>query len=182
MLGAVVTLPLRIGLQAARLATRPAVALVRHLVGDEPQDAPAPEPPRRATPPVRPRRPVRWDAPEPAAPPPPPPVVEADPGPVVEEPVVEAVVVEEHVSAEPELVADSADPDATETPGPEITVDEPWPGYRRAKAAEVIAAVPGLSREELVVAQLFESGHRRRRTVLEAIERQLKVSSPPRTS
>jgi hypothetical protein len=91
-------------------------------------------------------------------------------------------VPEEHVSEEPELVADSADPDATETPGPEVSVDEPWPRYRRAKAAEVIASLPDRSREELAVAQLYESTHRRRSTVLEAMERQLKVSSPPRSS
>ena len=84
------------------------------------------------------------------------------------------------MSEEPELVAESADPDATEPPGPEISVDEPWSGYRRARAGEVIARLPDISREELVVAQLYESSHRRRTTVLEAIERQLKIKSPPR--
>jgi hypothetical protein len=84
-----------------------------------------------------------------------------------------------HVSEEPELVAESADLGATETPGPEVRVDEPWSGYGRAKAADIVAALPGISREELTVAQLYEASHRGRKTVLQAIERQLKVGAGP---
>jgi hypothetical protein len=167
-------------MQAARLATWPAVSLLRHLTGGGETEQPV-RPRPSASPPVRPRRPVDWNAePTPPSPPPRAPEPPPEPEPVVEE-VVEAILEEEHVSEEPELVAESADPGATESPGPELTVEEPWPGYRRMKAAEVIAALPDLSREELAVAELFESTSRKRRTVLEAMERQLKVSSPPRS-
>ena len=76
-------------------------------------------------------------------------------------------------------MAESADVGATDTPGPEVTVGEPWSGYRRAKAAEVVAALPDISREELTVAQLYETTHRGRKTVLQAIERQLKIAGRP---
>lgn len=169
MLG-LVTLPLRLGVGAARLTLRSAAAVLRHLTEDREQVDLGPRPathPEQWAPPPRSRPP----APEPPAP--------EQPAP--EPPVEEApLVAEEHVSEEPELVAESADPDATEPPGPEISVDEPWSGYRRARAGEVIARLPDISREELVVAQLYESSHRRRTTVLEAIERQLKIKSPPR--
>jgi hypothetical protein len=85
-----------------------------------------------------------------------------------------------HISEEPELVAESADPGATDTATAEVTVEQPWDGYRRATARDVIALLAEATTEELAVIQLYEITHRRRQSVLAAVERELKVKSPPR--
>jgi hypothetical protein len=76
---------------------------------------------------------------------------------------------EEHVEAEVELVAESHDVDATEPPGPQIHVDEPWEGYRRMKVAEITAQLEGQPAEVLAAVELYEQTHRKRRGVLEAV-------------
>ena len=92
------------------------------------------------------------------------------------EPVEEAIFTpaddfyeEEHVEAEVELVAESADFGATEPPGPQIHVDEPWEGYRRMKVAEITAQLEGQPAEVLAAVELYETTHRSRRGVLEAV-------------
>jgi hypothetical protein len=76
---------------------------------------------------------------------------------------------EEHVEAEVELVAESADVEATEPPGPTIHVDEPWDGYRRMKVAEITAQLEGQPAEVLAAVELYEQTHRKRRGVLDAV-------------
>lgn len=96
-------------------------------------------------------------------------------------PTEERLVPEEpHVSEEPELVAESADLGAADGVTAELTIDEPWEGYRRARAGEVIDSLSSSSRERLAVIQLYESTHRARKSVLAAVERELKINSPPR--
>jgi hypothetical protein len=80
-----------------------------------------------------------------------------------------------HVSEEPTLVAESADPDASEPAAAEINVAEPWEGYRRMKAAEVLDRISASSPEELTVVDLYERSHRRRKSVLQEVERRLGV-------
>ena len=77
---------------------------------------------------------------------------------------------EEHVEAEVELVAESADLEATEPPGPTIHVDEPWEGYRRMKVAEITAQLEGQPAEVLAAVELYEQTHRKRRGVLDAVK------------
>jgi hypothetical protein len=84
-----------------------------------------------------------------------------------------------HVSEEPELVEEFADEGAEEPPGPEISVAEPWTGYRRMTAPEVVDRVASATREELAVVELYEATHRKRKTVLAAADRRLKELSPP---
>ncbi len=74
-------------------------------------------------------------------------------------------------------MAESADPGAVDGAGAELTIEEPWPGYRQCSAEEIIARVPDASDAELAVMELYESTHRRRRTVLSALERQLNDQS-----
>lgn len=81
----------------------------------------------------------------------------------------------EHVSEEPALVLESADPGAEEGVGAVINVREPWDGYDGMKARQVIARLSGASGAELAAVQLYESGHRKRPTVLQAVERELKT-------
>jgi hypothetical protein len=76
---------------------------------------------------------------------------------------------DDHVEPEVELVAESADLGATEPPGPQIHVDEPWEGYRRMKVSEVTAQLEGQPAEVLAAVELYEQTHRKRRGVLEAV-------------
>ena len=75
---------------------------------------------------------------------------------------------EDHVESEVELVAESADVEAVEPPGPTIHVDEPWEGYRRMKVAEITAQLEGQPAEVLAAVELYEQTHRKRRGVLDA--------------
>jgi hypothetical protein len=140
-----ITLPLRIGLRVAGILLRPVGDLVEHALHTEPDQREAPpqeEPVRPVTPVPEPRR-------EPES--------RAD---VPDEP--------EHVSEEPVVVAEVADPGAEEGPGPEISVAEPWDGYRQMKAADIVDRLAAATPAELAVVQLYESTHKRRKTVLEA--------------
>ncbi len=78
-----------------------------------------------------------------------------------------------HIDDEPELVAETADPGAADGAGAELRIDEPWPGYRQLNADEIIARLPAASAAELAVMELYEATHKRRRTVLSALQRQL---------
>lgn len=84
-----------------------------------------------------------------------------------------------HVSEEPVVVAEVADRGAEDGPGASLRVAEPWEGYGKMKADQVIARIADASREELAVIELYEGMHRRRKGVLSAVERQLKAASPP---
>jgi hypothetical protein len=80
-----------------------------------------------------------------------------------------------HVSEEPELVREEAEPGAEEGAGPRVVVEEPWEGYARMSAREVIARLAGATAAELAAVSLYESGNRSRQTVLAAVQRQLRT-------
>jgi hypothetical protein len=155
---ALITLPLRLAVGALRLG----FSLLRGLVEDE-REEPAPTPGRVSAPPRR-------------TPPSPRPAAEPRGRPAPERPEPEPPP---HVSEEPVLVAETADPGAEDGPGPQLSVGEPWDGYARMRANEVIGRIERATREQLAVVQLYETTHRRRKTVLAAAERRLKVLSPP---
>jgi hypothetical protein len=168
------TLPLRVGVRATQLWLRAAeetVAIVAGVSGrvigkvvssdgaryeavaGEPEAAPEPAsetmpPPSRAV--VYEQPAVEWD--EPAA-----------------EPV--------HVSEEPELVEEVAEPGAEDGAGAEVHVEQPWDGYDQMKAADVIDQLAGASTAELAAVQLYETDTKGRRTVLETVERELRISN-----
>ena len=77
---------------------------------------------------------------------------------------------DDHVDSEVELVAESADPGATEPPGAQLHVDEPWDGYRRMKVPEIVSRLDGQPAAVLAAVELYETTHRRRRGVLDAVE------------
>ena len=79
-----------------------------------------------------------------------------------------------HIDTEPELVGEFAEAGAEEGAGAEIHVDEPWDGYRRMRVTDIRDRVAVAGPEELAVAQLYEVTHRRRRSVLDAVERRSK--------
>lgn len=79
-----------------------------------------------------------------------------------------------HIDTEPDLVGEFAEPGAEEGAGAEIHVDEPWEGYRRMRVTDIRDRVAVAGAEELAVTQLYEITHRRRRSVLDAVERRSK--------
>ena len=79
-----------------------------------------------------------------------------------------------HIDTEPELVAEFAEPGAEEGAGAEMHVNEPWDGYRRMRVVDIRDRVAVAGAEELAVTQLYEVTHRRRRSVLDAVERRSK--------
>jgi hypothetical protein len=171
----VITQPLRTGASAARLGVRVLEEAVTFGLGatrwlietavrrpGEPVDTePTPEPPRAQAPtePAAPPRPAEPAVPDAGvAPEPPPPA---------------------HVSREAELVEAFADPGAEEGAGATVRIEEPWEGYGRMTADDVIARLVAVSREELAAVALYEGAHRNRRTVLAAAERRLREESSP---
>ena len=183
MTGKLITLPARVWLQSARLLTRAAggvvgraVSLAGQAIGaaspdgsgrEQPAPAATPQPepsPAREPSPSRPVRavtPVRPPAPEPAAPP-----TDTRPAP---EPA--------HVSEQPELVREEAEPGAEDGAGATINVLEPWNGYARMNAREIIDRARQANAAELAAVRLYESRHRSRQTVLAAVDRQLKLGN-----
>ena len=71
------------------------------------------------------------------------------------------------------LVAELAEEGAEDGAGAELEVTEPWNGYDRLKARDVIAALPRASNAALASIQLYERRGKGRRSVLDAAEREL---------
>jgi hypothetical protein len=85
-----------------------------------------------------------------------------------------------HVSAEPELVEEFAEPGAEDGVGAQPRIVEPWRGYNAMKAADVIDRVAFASPEELAAVELYELAGRKRKSVVAAARQALKRASPPR--
>jgi hypothetical protein len=96
---------------------------------------------------------------------------EDPPPPLVEEPA--------HVSEEPVVVEEFAEPGAEEGAGASVTVEEPWDGYARMTARDITARLGEASLAELAAVQLYESTHKQRETVLSAAQRELRTKSAP---
>ena len=182
MAGELITFPIRVGLRAARVAVRGglrvserAIAIASFVVktasssgSRDDTDAhasaadsadSAPPPPRRPTPPT------------PPAPPSPP----APPAPAAEQAPPQTPPA--HVSEEPTLVEEFAEPGAEDGAGAQVTIAEPWDGYVDLNAKDVIARVSDANAAELAAVQLYEAAHRNRETVMTAVERELRAKS-----
>ena len=94
---------------------------------------------------------------------------EEPPAPLVQEPA--------HVSEEPELVEESAEPGAEEGAGADVSVVEPWDGYGRMSAKDVIDRAGTASAAELAAIRLYEAQNRARQTVLAEVDRQLRLAN-----
>lgn len=156
--------PIRLGFRIGIGVLRFELSVLERLLGrDRPQPAqpdvvvpaperfepePAPRPAERATPP----RPIAV-------------VVEPEPE---REPEPEAPA---HIDTEPELVAEFAEPGAEDGAGAEVHVAEPWDGYKRMRVADIRERVAVAEAAELAIVQLYESSHRKRRSILDAVER-----------
>lgn len=133
-------------------------------------ERPAAPTPSRETPPPRETTPSRETPRARPAPAVQPTVVDLE-APVLAEPV--------HVSEEPELVRESAEPGAEDGAGAGVTVIEPWKDYAHMNAREVIARARQAGPAELAAVRLYEARHRSRQTVLAAVDRQLKLAGGP---
>jgi len=181
MLGQLITLPLRISIAATRLvlevaggAAEGAVRTAHQLTGSgDTQRAEAK--PRQPDAGAKPRQPDEEPLvrPELAVP---------DAGVRAEAPprprrASQAPREPRHVSEEPELVEEVAEPGAQDGAGAEVRVEEPWEGYRRMSAKEVIARLGNASTAELTAVGLYENGNQGRQTVLSAVERGLRTAN-----
>jgi hypothetical protein len=194
MVGELITLPLRVGVGATRLWLRTvteSVAVVADVSGrliDKAtgntrayQSAPVAAAERRGAPgaseaPPRGRE-LASAEPELGSTETPPTV--ADTPTVTDTPVVadDSPTDSVHVSAEPELVEEIAEPGAEDGAGAALRVREPWDGYSKMNADDVIDRLAGATAAELAAIQLYESGYRGRVTVLDAVERELRIST-----
>jgi hypothetical protein len=81
-----------------------------------------------------------------------------------------------HVSEEPVLVREEAERGAEDGAGASVRVQPPWDGYEGMNARAIAARLAGASAAELAAVQLYESTHRGRQSVLQAVERAHKAS------
>src|ERR687895_25883 len=146
----VVRAPIEIGISVAKRAARLAYGVVAGGEEERPAEA-APQPARAPSGNGRPT-----ETPVAAPPPEPPPPAE----PSAPEPA--------HVSEEPELVAEVAEEGAEEGAGPEISVEEPWPGYDRMNAADITDRLVAEDAEVAAAVSLYEASRKGRASVLEA--------------
>lgn len=82
-----------------------------------------------------------------------------------------------HVSEQPELVEERSEPGAEDGAGAQVQVQEPWDGYEQSNAREVIARLASADSAQLAAVQLYEGGHKRRQTILAAVEREFRSSA-----
>lgn len=199
MVGELIMLPVRVGVRATRLwfraveesvsITSSAAGRVIELLASRSSDGAGGEassrdaglavasppvgegelrtsPDGRAPAPARPSRPPRRNlrpAPAPAAAPP-------------REPA--------HVSEEPELVEEFAEPGVEQGAGAEVHVNPPWDGYKQMTAKQVVSRLADADSAELAAVQLYEGSTRDRQTIMNAVQRELRIanSSSSRTS
>jgi hypothetical protein len=185
MAGKLITLPIRVSLRSAQLLTRaagcvfalPAHAI--HAVTPDRSSRAAPERASESSPPASRTEPRKWRRQSARQPVPPADFVSPPSETVAETPAPSALPFEapSHVSAEPELVRESAEPGAQDGAGADVTVREPWSGYRLLNARDVIDRTRTANVAELAAVRLYEARHRSRRTVLDAVDRQLKLAN-----
>jgi hypothetical protein len=84
-----------------------------------------------------------------------------------------------HVSEEPELVEELAEPGAEEGAGAQLRIVAPWEGYEHMKAVDIVQRTAFATREELAAIELYELAGRNRKSVVAAARQALKRASPP---
>jgi hypothetical protein len=176
MSGSLILFPLRLGVRATGLAVRGAREIVEWAAGlagltSDPPDfhAEPAGPPTRTAAPERPTQ-TQTAAPEPAESAESPALI--DRGEPVDYDAREAAE-PLHLDVDDELVEEVAEPGAEDGAGAQVTIAEPWSGYRELRAADVIDRLAAASPEELAAIELYELSSRNRRTVVAAAHREL---------
>jgi len=169
MTGEILTLPLRLTARTASLVLRGSAEIATRGIALATQAVSIVRP-HEESPPARPAE--RPSEPEERQPPPPP-IEHEDEIDLDAPPEPEPV----HVSEEPVLAAEVAEPGAEDGAGAEVRVDEPWPGYRELHADDILTRINSSDPAELAAIQLYESAHKKRQTVLSAVQRQLALTN-----
>jgi len=81
----------------------------------------------------------------------------------------------EHVSEEPELVAEVAEEGAEHGAGAEVRIEEPWPGYDGMTAADIKDRLVAEPPEVAAAVKLYEASKKGRASVLEASSRGMRA-------
>lgn len=76
-------------------------------------------------------------------------------------------------ATEDALVAEFAEQGAADGAGPELRIEEPWPGYGAMRVNEIVDRLGAASAAAVAAVQLYEQAHRQRKGVLTATERKL---------
>jgi hypothetical protein len=162
-------------------SARPAPTVDAPASDGAPVREPAPPPPFDQPGPARPGfdlpAPARPAFDQPAEPAPAPPAFDQPAEPAPAAPALDEPAEPAHVSEEPELVSEFAEPGAEDGAGASVTIAEPWPGYDQMPAGRVVARLAGATPAELAAVQLYESSNRDRQTVRAAVERSLKTKT-----
>jgi hypothetical protein len=178
MVGGLITFPLRVGVRATQLWLRAAeetVAVVADATGRLIETVVAREETVAQRDAV-----VEHDAPPYEASVSPGPAAAYEHGPPLERDKLasdEQVPEPVHVSEEPELVEEVAEPGVEDGAGASVHVEEPWDGYEQMKADDVIDRLAGATPAELAAIQLYESEGKSRTTVIQAVERELRIAT-----
>ena len=67
------------------------------------------------------------------------------------------------------LTAEFAEEGAEDGAGAEVHVDEPWKGYSQMRVNEIKERLAGATLAEAAAVELYEAGHRGRKSVLAAV-------------
>jgi hypothetical protein len=191
MVGRLIVFPLRIGVRGAQLwlrvaeqvAGRATVGALRvaSVFSRDGQQADSSSAPERTRPRARPAADPRSRGAQTEPPPPEPPSADEAVARIDRSPDAAAQPTSTsrpaHVSENPALVREEAEPGAEEGVGPRVTVHEPWEGYAQMSAKQVISRLADATPAELAAVSLYESGNRSRQTVLEAVQRQLRAAN-----
>jgi hypothetical protein len=158
-----VTAPARLGFRVAAWGVRTATGLLPFGGDDEPTAAEpvgptVEEPPAPARTVARPTPPPRDPAPPPAP---------------------ETAVELRHVDEGATVVAEFAEGGAEDGAGAEVELDEPWEGYDRLQADDLVKRLAGASSETLAAVALYERSSRDRPSVVAAAEEQLRRQTRP---
>ena len=73
------------------------------------------------------------------------------------------------VDEEPVLTAEFAEEGAEDGAGAEVHVDEPWKGYSQMRVEEIKERLAAANLAEVAAVELYEAGHRGRKSVLAAV-------------
>jgi hypothetical protein len=181
MVREMITLPLRVGVSATRLGVRvtsraagAALRITRLVI-----DRSLPTQSRAAADAQEPARTLVVDVVVASSPPPEPAPMSPSTHDVAPAPEVPAApdIPPAHVSEELRFVEAFAEPGAEEGAGAEVHVKEPWRHYSDMTADEVIVRLADAGPEELAAVALYESAHRRRKTVLAQARRELRLAT-----
>ena len=89
-------------------------------------------------------------------------------------PAIPDELIPDHVDEEPVLVAEVAEEGAEDGAGPELHIEAPWDGYDKMTAADIRDRLSAATAVEAAAVELYESTHKKRRSVIDAAGRALK--------